>query len=956
VAAVVGTAYVRLRLLTDTIGKDIKSAVEKSDLQNIDIKVDADTLEADAKLKATGEEADGLGRKSPTITPKVDTRDAQKQTNLLKDALILLGPAIGPLGGAATAALGGLAAGAGVALLAVQGVKKEMKTGTDVGNQFRGGIQLLTKDLGTLETTAAKAVLPGFKQTVTELNTLMPSVNQSVNILGKELGDISAHVVVGLVGGLKTFEPLLLHVGQAADIAARHFQDWATSTGGGNFANTLGASFDKVIPILADLAQAVGKLIAAFTPIGSQVVGVIGALSDVINAIPLPVLQALATAFVSLYAANKLAGVFGALSKSIGGLGTSAALAGTRVGGLATSAASLTKFAGVAAASALAAYSLGKSISGFLEQNNAYAKAISNATQANSDFFNSLIQSKGAIDDTVTSTVQYQLTQDGFTKKAAKAGISQDQLTAAITGTDEQTQALIDTWEKSGKPSGDTIVALEALHFGYQQSAAAAVEYNAKLDALAKSPAWGALKTSKDSVQQVADKFHIAADSVNNYAALVGISSAAIKNGVVTNKQLADAVTTVSAAYNTATATGAGFLDSLQKFSTSAGTAADRAQLIGAYLKASQGDLLSYSSAVASAYQANYALTDSFKQQADQVKAGTLALGATEKAAINLKTGLIDVTKQGAGPLIQQLQAMQDAALAAASATYQHEVATKGAGKAAADAADIFKNQTYNALVADAKQLGLTKTEAEKLATAYFDVPKDVKTKVQAIGTDPVVTVLNKIGELLAYMVGKPWNPKVSAPGAGKAKDDIHGVNDALHGLHGKTVTVGADVSPADRALAALNERIINMRPVITATVHVGATSGAGKLAQAASGGLIQYRAAGGPSGRVVGPGTGTSDTAGLFALSNGEYVTNAASTKKYLPLLRAINQDRGMAAGGVASSAGGGGGTDWGAVAAAIAAEFRQLRFELVASNGGLPLAKVVNDANKVNARRLGQ
>lgn len=975
ISAVVGTAYVRLRLLTDSIGKDIEKSVKKSDLQNIDIKVDADTGKASLELDKLGVKSDELGRKKPTITPKVNSKDAQKQTNLLKDALILLGPAVGPLGGAATAAFAGVAAGAGVAVLAVLGVKKQMEQGTAVGDQFRGGIQLLQKDLGTLEATAAKAVLPGFKQTVTELNTLMPSVNRSVNILGKELGDISAHVVVGLVGGLKTFEPLLLHVGQAADIAARHFQDWATSTGGGSFANTLGASFDKVIPILADLAQAVGKLIAAFTPIGSQVVGVLGALSDTINAIPLPVLQALATTFVSLYAANKLAGVFGALSKSIGGLGTSAALSGTKLGGLATSVAGFTKFAGAAAATGLAVYSLGKSISGFLESGNAAVKVLDSLGTANSDFFNSLAQSKGVIDDTVKSTVQYQLSQDGLTKKAAKAGISQDQLTDAITGTDEQTKALVATWKASGKPSGDTLFALGELHEQYQRSADAAKAYNDKLDALAKSPAWGALKSNASSVQQVADKFHLSADAVQNYAALLGISADAIKNGVVTNKQLADTVQKVSVAYNTATASGSTFLDALQKFSTSAGTAADRAQLIGSYLKAVQGDLLGYSGAVASGYQANFALTQAFQSQLDtvsglrtQLKAGGLdsatlastqkqlqaALSSSELAAINLKTGMIDVTKQGAGPLIQQLQAMQDAAMGAAAATYQHEVATKDAGVAAADAAKIFKTQTYDALVADAAQLGLTTVQAQKLADSYFALPRDVKTKVAAIGTDPVVTVLNKIGELLAYMVGKPWNPKVSAPGATKAKSQVSGVNDALHGLHGKTIQVGADTHAADRALAALNARIISMEnPVITPHIAGG---GSGHLSQAATGGLIQYRAGGGPSGRVVGPGTGTSDTAGLFALSNGEYVVNAMSTSRYLPLLKAINSG-GMAAGGRVS-ANGGGGFDTAAILAgiqALASALANRPVQLVAEDGGLVMARVVNNANLKNARRLG-
>ena len=44
--------------------------------------------------------------------------------------------------------------------------------------------------------------------------------------------------------------------------------------------------------------------------------------------------------------------------------------------------------------------------------------------------------------------------------------------------------------------------------------------------------------------------------------------------------------------------------------------------------------------------------------------------------------------------------------------------------------------------------------------------------------------------------------------------------------------------------------------------------------------------------GQVFGPGTGTSDSI-LALLSNGEFVVNAESTKKYLPLLQALNTPR---------------------------------------------------------------
>ena len=966
--------------MTDTIGKDIKSAVEKSDLQNVDIKVDADTLKADAELEATKAKADELDGKSPKITPRVDTKQAKKETSLLWDALVLLGPTVGPLGAVAAGAFGALAASAGVAVLAVKGVQKEMKAGTTVGVQFSTGIQTLKADLSTLEATAARGVLPGFQSTVASLNSAMPGVNHSVSNLSSILGDLGSRVVVGVVSGLQTFEPLLRHVAIAADDAAGHFQKWATGPGGAGFAKTLGGQFDQVVPVLAHLTEAVGKLVAAFLPIGDHIVGVIGLLADVINAIPLPVLKVLADLFVTLYSANRLIALFTNLSLSLVKFGASAGVASTSMGALAVGASEFALALGPLAAILVTGYAVTQTFGGVLDKlANKFATGKVTAAQ-NTDqmtiLSNAYADVTGQIDVSSSTLLKFALSgkvvsnglgdfQDklvGLIPHLKTLGLSTDDVETAVSGSDVAFDKWIATVEKHGGATKDDIKALQGLHDSFQYTSDSINLSENALKKLTTDPAWGNLVTSSASVDQVAAKFDVSSTAVTQYASLLGISSKAIKNGVITNQQLAAAVDTVSSAYNTATATGAGFLDSLAKFSTSAGTAADRAQLIGAYLKASQGDLLSYSGAVASAFQANMALTNSFKQQTDQVKAGTLALADTERAAINLKTGLIDTSKAGAGPLIQQLQAMQDAALAAASATYQHEVATRGAGKAAADAADIFKNQTFNALVADATQLGLTKTEAEKLATAYFDVPKDVKTKVQAIGTDPVVTVLNKIGELLAYLVGKPWTPTVSLKDATTPKiQAIQAKIDAIRqhkvpGVDANTAAGKAKIAALQAQIDALHDRQvqININENISSNRSTGANGPIG-IKGGYTGGLIQYRASGGPAGQVVGPGSGTSDTAGLFALSNGEYVTNAVSTKKYLPLLRAINADRGMAAGGLTGSGGGVSSVAILTEIRALAAALADRPVQLVASNGGLPLAKVVNDANLRNARRMG-
>src|SRR5690606_7144235 len=68
--------------------------------------------------------------------------------------------------------------------------------------------------------------------------------------------------------------------------------------------------------------------------------------------------------------------------------------------------------------------------------------------------------------------------------------------------------------------------------------------------------------------------------------------------------------------------------------------------------------------------------------------------------------------------------------------------------------------------------------------------------------------------------------------------------------------------------------------------------------------------APGGATGGLLrGPGTGTSDSI-VARLSDGEFVVNAKSTSRYLPLLRAINSGAsvpGFASGGMVGGKGGG-------------------------------------------------
>ncbi|MEV1063373.1 hypothetical protein, partial [Streptomyces sp. NPDC050263] len=119
-----------------------------------------------------------------------------------------------------------------------------------------------------------------------------------------------------------------------------------------------------------------------------------------------------------------------------------------------------------------------------------------------------------------------------------------------------------------------------------------------------------------------------------------------------------------------------------------------------------------------------------------------------------------------------------------------------------------------------------------------------------------------------------------------------------------KTASIRADISDLQRKIALAKDALTNLDGYSATTWIYTNYSTPHHMA---GGGPVR-RAAGGPvhrfpgGGKVAGPGTSTSDSVSAM-LSNGEYVINAASTRKYLGLVEAINGDRLGGGGGGARS-----------------------------------------------------
>jgi hypothetical protein len=357
-----------------------------------------------------------------------------------------------------------------------------------------------------------------------------------------------------------------------------------------------------------------------------------------------------------------------------------------------------------------------------------------------------------------------------------------------------------------------------------------------------------ALSGVSASIDKVSQSTMVAAGTATTYAQMLGI--AVDKNGVaaVSSDTLAKAVQTVSDAYANSTQTGDGFLAALNSFSQSAGTASDRAALIGATLKAANGDALNFAGAMNATSVASHTLLTDMQQAAAAIGKNGISTKSFIKSIVDLKTGTIDYSKAAAAPLISDLQGMQTSAMNAAQAMYQHAKATMSSKDAADAAYKVYVTQTKGQfidadgkLTEQARKLGLNKAEAKKLSDQYFGMPRKVKTLIEQEGANPIVTVLNKIGTQLAYLTGHSWTAVV----------------DVVAKLQTFTLPAVNLSNPSSRR---------------------------------------QPHAAG---GTVTGPGTGTSDSVPIMA-SNGEEVIRASQAAKHRGLLKAINAGvGGFASGG---------------------------------------------------------
>jgi SLT domain-containing protein len=279
-----------------------------------------------------------------------------------------------------------------------------------------------------------------------------------------------------------------------------------------------------------------------------------------------------------------------------------------------------------------------------------------------------------------------------------------------------------------------------------------------------------------------------------------------------------------------------------------------------------------------------------------------------DRAAVNLNTA-------AGRALFAVLDTATRSTYAAGKAVFDHEVKTKGLRKATQDANGAF-DHGIGVLRNNMRAAGLNKAQQDKLF-ASLGLTKDAFSKLitKADGSrfsfDKHSTATKTAADRLHFFRGKADSARggvdllhgrmdASRGALDKHRSAAQAAADKLHFFRGKADEARGGVDLLRGSIGKLTDKkvkvtvltdIAHTKSLYTATNYLGISKQLG------------FAAGGGP---VAGPGTGTSDTAGLYALSNGEHILTAAEVEAAgghgaITALRRLllQQGHGRAAGG---------------------------------------------------------
>jgi hypothetical protein len=405
---------------------------------------------------------------------------------------------------------------------AIAGIKDEMSQGTVTGQVYTDQLAMLKTGLDQLEQTAAQQFLAQFSGAAEDVNRAMPVLNQLVGEGAQALGNMGRSVVDGLLTGLENMQPLIT----AGSEALQQFVGWlaglTADNGFSQFVAYATAQMPGVLHLLESLVTLAGNILAAFAPLGPGVVAVLSGISDVLNALPLPVLAGLVQTALIMPTTFKLAGA------AVATFGTEVAGAEGAMTLFGISANLAIPVVGILTA-ALAGLAIG-----FMSSAASQQQAIPSANA----YADALERDNNAIGENTTKLAEHNLAQAGAYDALGKLGLGYDTLTQAVTGNADALHIVQDAINQANDKYSTAAANAKVSGLKIQQSI---MDQKAAADLLGP-----AMNQTSQAIQQ---QLHVN----QQYAAVSKQATQADIDKAYASQNAADVLGTTSAAIDTAT-------------------------------------------------------------------------------------------------------------------------------------------------------------------------------------------------------------------------------------------------------------------------------------------------------------------------------------------------------------------------------------------------------------------
>lgn len=704
---VVGSIVGKLKLdISDWLDKIAVAKAASHELSDSDpnIRVHVDSAAALAALERVKLKTDelaasnaGLSAANRAVANSTNAASGAQdgmglRTKVLVAAIALLIPMLGPLTGYAAGVAGALGLMGVAGVIAVLGIKNAMAQGTAVGDAYSVALGNLKTNFRELETSAATGLLSSFNAMVATIDSNMPMLNIQMNMFAHMLGGTVSSVLIGAMNILRVLNPLFVQAGVYVEQLAQGFEKWTQSDGLQQFGNYAQNMLPMVANDLGNLVQGLLHLVEALTPLGNVVLGTLGLLGTILNAIPTQVLFGLVTVVGLVLLGFKLwsviPGIIDAVETGLLKLMYASDALGGPIGLL------------VLGVSALVAVFM-------------FATTVTEAQTKAQDSYTTAVQaSNGVIDEGVKLQAAKNLQDAGALTAATALGIKTDQLVQAALGNNtaqKQVNDTLDNQRHKVDAAAESFRGIARSGLGPAGQAMGALRQNVDTVTTSLATQQGGLKAALKAYNELAKSQD--QDTISTRAQLQAAVDLAAKYGGTVSAWL-----TAKAANEKAAA-------SLKATTLAMQLQNDAAGLLTNALALMNGKGLSLAQAQTGMRASTNALTDSLKTNKSAIDGGSKAAVANQQAIQNV------------------VQSAQNLYVATGKATGS----TKEATTAYYSARD--------GLLAQLKAAGQLTPAIQAYITKLFGIPKVVSTQID-INTATALAKLKAVAQGIAAVNG----------------------------------------------------------------------------------------------------------------------------------------------------------------------------------------------------------